>query len=127
MICTTSDIRDLWFNDLDSNVEVLKDTRRGSFATRQSLTEKDGGEIREVSVPGWDEVTEEPAGTYYKFQCSTWGGQTWTVLKRYSEVLALHSKMKAGLGHESLKNFPFPVKSMFNSGDKLKNKRKVTN
>ena len=48
----------------------------------------------------------------------------WTTLKRYSEVLALHSKMKASLGHESLKNFPFPVKSMFNSGDKLKQKRK---
>jgi len=125
-ICANSEIRDLWFNDLEDNIGNLMNTRRGSFVNRDSLVDKDGAEIKEVSVIGWEERTEEPAGTYYKFQCTTWGGQSWTVLKRYSEVLALHNKMKAGLGHESLKNFPFPVKSMFNSGDKLKTKRKVS-
>ena len=75
---------------------------------------------------GWEEVKEEKEATYYRFKCATWGGEQWTVLKRFSEVLALHKTMKSGLGHESLKNFPFPAKSLFNSGDKLKDRRKTS-
>ena len=125
----TPEIRDLWFNDLNDNIEACMYDRTGSFATRNSISEKSGDDLREVTVREWQERQDEGmkgTSTYYSFQVTTWGEGSWQVTKRYSEVLALHTKMKKDLGHESLVNFPFPVKSMFNSGDKLKNKRKAS-
>ena len=49
------------YNDLNDNIENIG-ARVGSFVNRADA-EKGAKDIKEVAVLGWEEVTEEPAGT----------------------------------------------------------------